>query len=148
MDHDHLHSHTGILTDSSQSGDEEENAHSHLLVNCDDQEEFGGNESDGCRPEEDSTENAVVERLIMIKERHRLSQAAAADVVQLVQAVYNDVSVRVLSAVQNHEREGMSFSYQDLSEIFERLKSPIESVNTAYKQKTYVAKNLPYVVCV
>ena len=72
MDHDHLHSHTGILTDSSQSEDEEENAHSHLLVNCDDQEEFSGNESDGCRPEEDSTENAVVERLIMIKERHRL----------------------------------------------------------------------------
>ena len=82
----------------------------------------------------------------MIKENHRLSQAAVDDIVQLVQTVYNDVST---SAVRHHgEESGVDMSsdfFQQLSEILEQLKSPIESVKTAYKQQSYITKNLPLV---
>lgn len=98
------------------------------------------------------SEDEIAGKYLMIKEHHRLSQAAVDDIVQLVKTVHNDVCTRALYAVRHcGEDFGMDMSsifFQELSEIFQQLKSPIASIETAYKQQSYITNNLPYyVVC-
>lgn len=97
------------------------------------------------------SEKAMAAKLIRIKEYHNLSQVAVDDIVDLVQTVCDDSSMKAMSAIRHcGEHLGMDISstfFQEISEIFQNLNYPLSSVETAYKQQLFVINNLPYVVC-
>ncbi len=95
-------------------------------------------------------EYIIAGKLLKMRVKHHLSHAAIDEVVELVELVYNQVSVEVLSSIHRCAKEnGMdtaSAFFQELPKIFEGLTSPLAFVSTIYKQQSFIDKNLPYVV--
>ena len=96
------------------------------------------------------TQDVAAGLLLKLKERHRLSQAAIDEVVQIVGTVSDHMVIESLTAVrQCGEAHGMDMSspfFQDLPGILENVSNPLATLGTAYRQQSYVKKNFPYVV--
>lgn len=97
------------------------------------------------------SEEAVAGKLLKFKERHRISHTAIDEVVELVQTSCDHVVMKTLSAVwESGEVHGMDMDsdfFKELPDILESVVHPLSSLETAYKQQSYVSKKLPYVVC-
>ena len=94
------------------------------------------------------TESVIAGRLIRIKECHNLPQVVVDYVVELIQAICEDLSTKAQSSIQScGKRIGINNDFlQDVLEIFQASKIPLSSLETAYKQQSYIVKNIPYVV--
>ena len=94
--------------------------------------------------------DVIAGKLFKIREHHMVSYAAVGEVVDLVQIACDNILSEALSAIwQSGEASGMDMSsdfFQNLPKTFENLNHPLASIETAYKQYSYIAKNLPYVV--
>lgn len=95
------------------------------------------------------SEDDIAGKLLMLKEHHGLSQAAVESVVELVEMVSNYTSTRALATCgEELDMDTSSPFFQQLSELFEEFDSPLASIETAFRQQSYICANLPYVVCV
>ena len=96
------------------------------------------------------SEEVIAGKLLKIREKHLVSYSAISEVVELVNSVCDSMATKCLTAIwQLGEDSGMDTSsafFQELPQVFEQLSSPLSSVGTAYKQQSFVARNLPYVV--
>ena len=96
------------------------------------------------------TQDVAAGLLLKLREKHRLSQAAVDEVVQIVSTVSDHMVIEALSAVrglgESHCMDINSPFFQDLPETLESVSNPLAQLGTAYRQQTYVAKNFPYVV--
>ena len=98
------------------------------------------------------SEKVIAGKLLKIREKHLVSHAVINDIMELVESICNDMSTKAISSIhQSGDECGMDTSslfFQELPQIFERLNSPLASIGTAYKQQSFIAKNLPYVVSI
>lgn len=96
------------------------------------------------------SEEMIAGKLLRIREKHLVSHAVIDEVVELVEGVCLDISTKALSKIRKlGEESGIDTSlpfFLELPEIFEKFSSPLASIRTAYKQQSFIAKNLPYVV--
>lgn len=103
------------------------------------------NEAPVCINEED-----IAGKLIRLKEKHMLSHAAVDEVVELVQMVCDNTVANALSeAVLLGEECNLDMTsefFKQLPDIFETLSYLLARIGTAYRQQSYIVKNLPYVV--
>ena len=92
----------------------------------------------------------VAGKLIRLKEKHMLSHAAVDEVVELVKMVCDSTVTSVLSeAVRLGEACDLDMNsdfFKQLPSIFDTLSFPLSRIETTFRQQSYVAKNLPYVV--
>jgi purine nucleoside permease len=92
----------------------------------------------------------VVGKLLKLKEKHVISQDAMYEVVELVQMICDNTAANALSAIMLLGDESgfdtTSHFFQQLPGIHEGLNSPLASIGTTYRQQSYIAQNLPYVV--
>lgn len=90
-------------------------------------------------------------RLIQIQEKHLVTRTVVNEIVDLVEMACEDVSSQTFSAIVDlgevYDMDLTSPFFQELPAIFEGIRSPLKLVRTAYKQQSFIAKNLPYVVC-
>lgn len=96
------------------------------------------------------SDDVVPGKLLKLKEQYMLSHAALGEVVELVQTVCNNMSTRMLSEIlKRGELFGMDLSsdfFEGLPELFVQQSYPLISLETAFKQQSYICKKLPYVV--
>lgn len=96
------------------------------------------------------TQDMAAGMLLKLKEKHKLSQAAIDEVIDVVGVITDDIITKTLSAVeQSAESHGMDVTtpfFRNLPNITDNLSNPLSMLGTAYRQQMYVSQNLPYVV--
>ena len=96
------------------------------------------------------TQDMAAGMLLKLKEKHKLSQAAIDEVIDVVGVTTDDIITKTLSAVeQSAESHGMDVTtpfFRNLPNITDNLSNPLSMLGTAYRQQMYVSQNLPYVV--
>lgn len=88
-----------------------------------------------------TSESIVVGKLLKIKEHHHLSQEAISDVIHLVHTACDDQAKKAICAIKDCGK-----FFPELPDIFHSLNRPLAMIGTAYRQSSYISKNLPYVV--
>lgn len=92
----------------------------------------------------------VVGKLLMLKEKYLVSQAAIAEVVDLVQMVCDQTAAHALSRIiltgEACDLDTSTDFFQQLPGILDSLSSPLAAVRSTYRQHSYIVQNLPYVV--
>ena len=93
----------------------------------------------------------VAGKLLKLKEKYIIPHAAIYEVVELVQMVCDKTAADALSAIvmlgETCGHDTTSAFFQQLPGILDGLNSPLATIGTIYKQHSYIAQNLPYVVC-
>lgn len=96
------------------------------------------------------TQDMAAGMLLKFKDKHKLSNAAIDEVIQVVEVMNDHVTSQILSAVeQSAEAHGMDVttpSFRNLPNIIDSVSNPLTTLGTMYRQQTYVSKNFPYVV--
>ena len=95
-------------------------------------------------------ENDVTRKLLKLKEKHLLSHSAVYEVVDLVKFVCDGTIANAMSNIV-HAGEALGLGsefFEQLQSVQENVDDPMAKVSTTYRQQSYIAKNLPYVVCI
>ena len=98
------------------------------------------------------SQDAAAGMLLKLKEKHKLSQAAVEEVIQVVGIITDHVAVETLSAVKRSaETHGIDMDspfIKSLPSIPQDVSHPFSSMETAYRQQSYVRNKFPYVVSI
>ena len=97
------------------------------------------------------SKDVVGAMMLKLKDKHKLSNSAIEEAIQLTDVVANHVVKDTLRLIeQNANAQGMNTNtsfFINLPKIAENVSNPLAALETIYKQRMYVTKNFPYVVC-
>lgn len=92
----------------------------------------------------------IAGKLLRIKEKYLISNAGVDEIMELVESVCDRTCASVLSATfLSGEACGLNTTsnfFLQLPELLDSVKSPLATIRTTYRQHSYIAQNLPYVV--
>ena len=86
--------------------------------------------------------------ILKLKDKHRLTNAAIEEVIQLSDIVANHMVKETLNLVeQNGGMDTTTPFLKELPKIAANVTNPLSYLETTHKQLSFITTQLPYVVC-
>lgn len=96
------------------------------------------------------SQREVMNMILNLKDKHKLTQAALDDVVDttacVCEFIKDDVKSAVEDLVYDHNIDSTSPFVVGVMSVLDTIRSPMHDLHTAYKQQKYISSSLPYVV--